>query len=289
MDFPDWWLGQRKAEGEVRPLGAVPPNDDVEAFDRTDHALEATGGRPRPLLYMFQYVVLREAAFQNHPELIRELEGKRSMLPLLHFQSKAHLRCIEAGLIDPYQQETDAGMEAESKLFEAVAVHPHKRNGYTAHVVSMPQPESPLEAHFVAIVHKDDEPKRYRQASPSTRYFTLEKSLTALPLLCEHRPDGSRTNYGERPSPDMGDFVGAVFERVHASKTGSNRILLEEGYAAVMMFAPRSSTDYHLVCVEFEDGTRLSDARVYRMCELELPPQFIGKKILRLALNASQP
>lgn len=211
------------------------------------------------------------------------------MLPLLHFRSKAHIRCIQAGLIDPRHQETDADMEAESELFKAVAVHPHKRNGYTAHVVSMPTPESPPEAHFVAIVHKDDEPKEYMQESPSTRYFTLEMSHTRLPVLCECRRDGSRRNYGEGPAPDMGAFVAAVFERVAASQAGSNRVLLEGGCAAVMMFAPRSSTDYHVVCVEFEDGTRVSDARVYRRCELELPPQFIGKSIKSLAINARQP
>jgi hypothetical protein len=238
---------------------------------------------------MFQFVALPEAAFQNHPELIRDLAGERSWLPLVHFRAKAHLRCIQAGLIDPRKQATDADQKAEAELFEAVAVHPHKRNGYTAYVVTMPTPESPPEAHFVAIVHKDDEPKEHGCESPSTRYFTLEKSATRLPVLCECRRDGSRRNYGEGPTPDMGAFVEAVFERVAAGQPGSNRVLLEGGCAAVMMFAPRSSTDYHLVCVEFEDGTRVSDAKVYRRCELELPPQFMGKEIKRLSINAHQP
>ena len=128
-----------------------------------------------------------------------------------------------------------------------MAVHPHKRNGYTALVVTMPVPESPPEAHFVAIVRKDDESKEHRRESPSTRYFTLEKSHTPLPVLCECRRDGSRRNYGEGPAPDIGAFVEAVFERVAAREAGSNRVLLGGEYAAVMMFAPRSSTDYHLL------------------------------------------
>jgi hypothetical protein len=266
------------------------PGANIESFDQMDEETEDTEKRPeRPLLYMFQYVALPEAAFQNHPELIRELQGERSGIPLWHFRSKAHMCCILAGLIDPCHEQTDAEVEREMKMFESVAVHPHKSNGYTAHVVTMPIPEFLPEAHFVAIVHKDDEPKEHGRESPSTRYFTLEKSRTPLPVMCECRRDGSRRNYGEGPAPDMRAFVDAVFERVAAGEPGSNRVLLEGGCAGVMMFAPRSSTDYHLVCVEFEDGTRVSDAKVYRMCELELPPPFIGKKIRRLAINARQP
>ena len=200
-----------------------------------------------------------------------------------------HIRCVEAGLIQLRHEAIDADVAAELELFKAMAVRSYKRGGYTAHVVTMPAPESPPEAHFVAVVHKDDEPKEYRRASPSTRYFTLEQSTTRLPVLCECRQDGSRRNYGEGPIPEIAAFVEAVFERVVAGKPGGNRVLLEGGCAALMRFAARSSTDYHLVCVEFEDGSRVSDAKVYRLCELELPPQFMGKKIKKLAINACQP
>ena len=92
------------------------------------------------------------------------------------------------------------------------------------HVVTMPTPESPPEAHFVAIVHKNDEPKLYGRVSPSTRYFTLEASFSPLPVLCEWRPDGSRLNYGSGPIPETGAFVQAVFERLTADERGSTGI-----------------------------------------------------------------
>lgn len=212
MRFFDWLKGKPKAKGESS-IPMVPP-DDIESFNEFLAAMEAVKAGPkRPLLYAFQHVVLREAAFENHPELLRELEGEGSPLPLLHFRSKAFLRLAENGLVDPCQ-ETDA--DAEAELFKPVAVHPHKRGAYTAHVVTMPAPESPPEAHFVAIVHKDDEPKKHGIASRSTRYFTLESSNTPLPVLCEWREDGSHLNYGEGPAPEMAAFVEAVFGHLSA-------------------------------------------------------------------------
>lgn len=261
--------------------------DTIEVDEDAIKPLEA--GPKRPLLYAFQYLALPEATFQNHPDLIRELGGTRSRLPLLHFWAKAHVRCLETGLIDPRRPETDADRDRELELFERITVHPYQRDGYTAHVVTMPPPESMPEAYFTALVFKDDEPKEYMQASPSSRYFTLEKSHAQPPVLCECRRDGSRRNYGEGPPLDRDAFAAAVFERIKATQTGSNRVLLDGSCAMVMLSAPRSSKDYHLVSVEFEDGTRLSEAKVYRQCELELPPEFVGKTISRFAINALQP
>lgn len=241
------------------------------------------------LLYVFQYVVLPEAAFTNHPELVQELEGPRTLLPLFHFRSRAMVSCIQSGLIDPDETQSDAQIEAEFALFQALSIDSHRRDGFTVHVVTMPKPEVPPQAYFVAIVYKDNEPKVYGRPSPSTRYFALEHSQAALPMLCEVREDGSRRNFGEGPAADLKAFVDAVFDRITAGQPGNNRVLLDEGSAILMMFAPPSSTDYHLVCVEFEDGSQLNDAKVYRRCELELPPEFVGKKIEMLAFNAQQP
>lgn len=168
----------------------------------------------RPLLYMFQHVALREAAFENHPELTRDLADGPGVLPLLHFRSRARLLCERAGL--PCADEMDdAAMEAEDALFDAVAIHRRRRGGHTAHVVAMPAPESSPEAHLVAIVHRDDEPRDHMRESPSTRYFTLETAHPGdRPLLCEWRRDGTHVNYGEGPEPEIGAFVDAVFGRV---------------------------------------------------------------------------
>jgi len=182
----------------------------------------AAGGPTRPLLYAFQHVALREAAFENHPELIRELAEGPSTLPLLHFRSKALIRCMEAGLIDADPGEDDAAaLEAENELFSPVAVHPRRQAGYTAHIVAMPAPETCPEAYFVAIVHKDDEAHEYMRDSPATRYFTLEKADgPGRPLVCEWRRDGSRGNYGEGPAANIDAFVQAVFDRVAADVGG---------------------------------------------------------------------
>ena len=215
MRFFDWLRGKKRKDTEESSIPMVPP-DDIELFNQFLAAMEAAKAGPkRPLLYAFQHVVLREAAFENHPELLREFERKESPLPLLYFRSKAYVRLAENGLVDPCE-ESEADGDAEAELFKPVAVHPHKRNGYTTHVVTMPTPESPPEAHFVAIVHKDDEPKEHGCAAPSTRYFTLESSNTRLPVLCEWREDGSHLNYGEGPAPEMAAFVEAVFKHVIA-------------------------------------------------------------------------
>lgn len=245
-----------------------------------------TAGPNHRLLYMFQHVVLREAAFENHPELIRELTEKPSIMPLSYFQAKAQLRCEEVHI----DRKGDPRSPTELDLFKSVAILSHKHGPYTAYVVSMPEPESRTEAYFVAILHKDGEPKEYMQESTSTRYFTLEKGIfLGSTVLCEWQRDGIHINYGDGPKPEMKEFVNAVFLRVADRQSANKRVLLEGGCAAVMMFASPSSLDYHLVCVEFDDGTVLKDAKVYHMRQLELPPQFVGKRITSLYINSVQP
>jgi hypothetical protein len=234
MGFFDWLRGKRRPAAQAPPADPVLPDDvaaaakpgqgalvfsDLESLMRLAESMEAAErqGPKRPLLYMFQHVALREAAFENHPELIRELAGEPSPLPLLHSRSRARLRCLQAGFLDVDHMDDDAEMEAEEELFSAVKVHPHRRGGHTAYVVTMPVPEASPEAHFVAIVHRDAEPHDYMQESPSTRYFTLEKTDGSdRPLLCEWRRDGSHMNYGEGPAPELGAFLDAVFDRVSA-------------------------------------------------------------------------
>lgn len=205
------------------PIGNL---DDMERFVQQletpegQKAIEAMLSAPqapeRPLLYMFQHVALREAAFENHPELIKELSGPpRTMMPLLHFRSKAQFRCEMAGLLPEDYDLDESNFEAEQKLFEAVSVSPVRRGGYTAHIVTMPVPEHVTEAYFSAIVFKDDEPKDYMHPSPSTRYFTLEKAEPPTsPLFCEWFRDGSRQNYGEGTAPETRAFADAVFKRM---------------------------------------------------------------------------
>lgn len=162
----------------------------------------------RPLLYFFQHVALRQAAFINHPELIKELVEPSSDRPLIHFWSMACLRCEEAGLFADEAAMSDYWMEA-------VQIHQYTKNGFAVFVITMPKPEFSLEAFFVSIVHKDGEPHQYGSRSAGNRYFTLEKTDVAGPLLCEWLDErGSRRNYGERGSsvPTEEAFADAVFD-----------------------------------------------------------------------------
>jgi len=162
---------------------------------------------------MFQHVILPEAAFENHPELISDLESGASPLPLMHFRAKAEIRLASA-TGNPLSRATGSASAAEQELFDAIAIHAHKRDGFTVYVVTMPKPEFCLEAYFAAIVHKDNEPHKQGQQSQSTRYFVLEKSVTPLPVLCEWQRDGSHAYSGRGPAPEMAAFVEAVFARV---------------------------------------------------------------------------
>ena len=162
---------------------------------------------------MLQQVTLPEAVFQNHPELMRKLNMESPVQPLLHMASKALLLCVQIGLIDG-KANGEENIQFMMGITDQITIHPYKRNGYTAYVVKMPKPLNETEAHFVAIVRKDDEAKEYMQESPSTRYFTLEKSCSPLNMLCELQRNQSRSIYGEGPAPEMAAFVDAVFDRV---------------------------------------------------------------------------
>ena len=169
----------------------------------------------RPLVYLFQHLTLREAAFRNDPELLKQLTGPLSMPPFSRFLAQAAWKSALYGL-DPTEPimtlaECQAG---RNEMFNTIKVLPYRRSGFTAFVVSMPEPQHVAEAYFVAIVHKDDEPHEDLRESPSTRYFTLEKpTLGDHPLLCEWHRDGERTNYGEGPAADIAVFADAVFDR----------------------------------------------------------------------------
>jgi len=170
----------------------------------------------RPLVYLFQHLTLREAAFKNDPELISQLGGQLSTPPFNRFLAQTVLKHAQIGL-DPTETiltlaECQAG---RNRMFDAITVLQFHKFGFTTFVISMPEPEHVAEAYFVAIVHKDNEPHAHMGESPSTRYFTLEKAIGGdLPLLCEWRRDGTRENYGEVPPSDGPGFADLVFNRV---------------------------------------------------------------------------
>lgn len=155
---------------------AIDSEETEKFFAAVAQAIESEEDGPkRPVLYMLQFNVLPEAAFQNHPELLHELSGKGSIMPLSYFRATAYMRCIETGWISPEGHSEEAYLKSEVEMFKALTTHQYQCNGMTVHVLTMPTPETPPEAHFIAIVHRDGEPKNHGSPAPSTRYFTLEK------------------------------------------------------------------------------------------------------------------
>lgn len=182
-------------------------------------------GPERPLIYTFEHHTLRREVFENHPELPEDLAGDRGEKQFWHAITNAEILCegngyvgqagaaaaaaaAERGLYaDPY--------ELERELLGRVSIHPVKRGGYTAYVLTMPEPEFSPEAHFIAIVHRDDEPHEYMTSSPSTRYFTLEKTREApQPLPCEWDAQGRHRNFGMCLAAEHDAFVEWVFGKV---------------------------------------------------------------------------
>lgn len=179
-------------------------NDDFEATlqelsDQAPFALQ------RQLLYTLQFEVLPQAAFQNHPELIRDLEEPGKRVNLLHFRSQTLVRCgAGTGSIARMVDDMDA--------FGELRIETHRQNGHSLYLITMPEPSPPC-ARFVAIVYRDDEPRSWGQASPSTRYFTLEHGGGGKVFLCECKPDLSHRNVCELPV-DQQAFVEAIFQRL---------------------------------------------------------------------------
>lgn len=174
-------------------------------------SLDEPKGPERPQLYMFQHQALPEAVFSNHPELMMELRGESSTLPLLHFWSKAEVMCIRADLMEFPELDADDWEETWTP-FDDITRHTHKRDGYTVHIYTMPEPKYPPEAHLIAIVHKDSEAHHYGELSPSTRYFTLEKTIgNQPPVLCEWDANGGHHNFGSGPLPTVNAFAERVF------------------------------------------------------------------------------
>ena len=224
MSLREWLFGRRSPP----PAAPVPPAErkaetepgpdqklDDPLSDQLDAELEAalSGGPHRPLLYALQYIALPAAAFGNHPELLADLEVW-SDLPLAHFWSKALIDCVGAGWMPPESLDSPATRALVVEWAASMRINLHRRIGHTLHAITMPAPERSPEAYVVGILHKDDEPRRAGEASPSTRYFTLESSDGSRPFLCELARDGSHRNFGPADIANPTAFVDAVFALV---------------------------------------------------------------------------
>lgn len=191
----------------------------------------APQGPKRPLVYMFTHRAIRDAAFTNHPELIKAFADERCQLEPEQFEScilsyyvaRAEMICDDLGLEVPdmwddmtfeNMSESQAEeIEKQMNLFQKVVIHPIKRNGYTCYVIVMPKPLHATEAHYGGVVFKDDEPHRYPEPSPSTSYYTLEYSdMMPFPYFCEWDREGKHHNIEAGPQPEINRFADIVFK-----------------------------------------------------------------------------
>jgi hypothetical protein len=84
---------------------------------------------------------------------------------------------------------------------------------------------------------------------------------------------------------DAAEIVGeAVRERIVRSgrpvvPIGSFAALFYQDYILIQL---RIAPGYHRVRAELSDGTRLDDARVYDTIVLEVAPEHVGKKVVKL-------
>jgi len=134
---------------------------------------------------------------------------------LQYFQVRARALCNTPGSLGVDQSDDDSAIEAMIRLFEPVRIQPYERDGFTAHVVTMPKPEGDGECHFVAIVYRDSESRGHMEESPSTRYMTLEMShVSERPFLCEWDRTSRHLNCGDGPEPDATLFAEAILSRI---------------------------------------------------------------------------
>ena len=89
----------------------------------------------------------------------------------------------------------------------------------------------------------------------------------------------------------MHDMVDLLEYRMHAEarEAGKPRIFLEGSFRAVFEFASPSRADYHLVNVTFKDGSVLEKAKVYFLSDLEVPQDYMNKKIKVIKVLLDQP
>lgn len=177
----------------------------LESPDRGEIARQLLAGRDgpeRPLHYLFAHVAVRRAVFDNHPEVPRLLAGD-GPFAFTYCWARTSMLCEDAGLT----------VDEDWNPFDEMAVTRYMWDGWTVHVLAMPEARHGGEAHLVGIAHRDGEPREDGSPSPGTRYFTLEmSSLGGGAFLGEWFRDDTRRNHGEGPPPDPARFAARVFE-----------------------------------------------------------------------------
>lgn len=164
---------------------------------------------PRPLLYYFEHVSLRDAALRYDQDIQRLIANPRQAgEPVTRLFAKATLYAARTPTLKPETVADDTMRFMRQISFETI-----RRDGYTIHLMGMPPPEHPPEAYFVAFVYKDGEPLVEGTPAPSTRYFVLEKTAVAgrVFALGEWDAKGNHKTHGfGNQQPTVGHLIDYV-------------------------------------------------------------------------------
>jgi hypothetical protein len=174
----------------------------------------------RPLLYFFEHVSLREAAFRYDQDIQRLIANPRQAgEPVTRLFAKATLYAAKVPTFNSATVVEDMTGFMRQIGFETV-----RQGGYTIHLMRMPPPEYPPEAYFVAIVYKDGEPLVEGTPAPSTRYIVLEKTSVEgrVFALGEWDVNGQHKTHGfGNHEPTVRDLVSNVYALLGIVATGA--------------------------------------------------------------------
>jgi hypothetical protein len=172
----------------------------------------------RPLLYFFEHVSLRQAAFRYDEDIQRLIANPgQAGEPVARLFAKA---ALYAAKVPTFKSET--ALDDMTGFMRQISFETIRRGSYTLHLMGMPPPEHPTEAYYIAIVYKDGEPLVAGTPAPSTRYIALEKTQVEgrAFALTEWDASGKHKTHGfGNQEPTVRDLVGATFQLLEISGT----------------------------------------------------------------------
>ena len=87
----------------------------------------------------------------------------------------------------------------------------------TVVLISLPQPQYPGEAHFIALCYRPYRVMPFGWLNDTTKVLTLERTLAedeGAPLLVEWSRRHGREELGPGPQPDLENFYQAVLQQI---------------------------------------------------------------------------
>jgi hypothetical protein len=209
MAFSQWRLYRWRVV-EIEPPTAAPaaPADPTAAL-----LGKVLGGEPKARCthYKFAHQALRQAAMENPAKCVGLLQSPSAQRFLNDLWQAVRTGCTQAAEPGQAPEPLPTGLEADM-----TQVGP-----YSAVIVTLPKPQFPTEAHYVALVLRS-----YVRAGdgltierhPLLLYYTLEhggarEDGSPRTVLAEWQA-GTHLSYGDGPTADASAFRDAVREKV---------------------------------------------------------------------------